>query len=221
MDSKGLDDWRALHWAASEGHLQVSQILLLNKAFVDVQTSNHRTPLHICAVRSHLEIAMLLLTVHANINAKDFAGNTPVHYASEFGHVNMMKLLLSHNPDLSIKNKADKSAIDVALNIEILKVFEDYIQKKKHSKMEGEKGNIKADALAPDEEYDIYCNIYINSKTEDLEKVINREKLETETKHKAKRIPILVQYIYIYINRRRTRQGTTSVDSALHQHNTR
>ena len=149
MNSKGLDDWRALHWAASEGHLQVAQVLLLNGAEVDAPTSNRRTALHICCVRSHLEIGMLLLTAKANVNSKDFAGNTPVHYASEFGHVNMMKLVLSHNPDLSIKNKGDKSSIDVALNIEVLKVFEDYIHKKKLAKAEQEKTLVKVDCLAP------------------------------------------------------------------------
>ena len=134
VNSKGIDHWQALHFAASEGHLQIAQILIMNGADVNSLTSNERTPLHITCVRSHLELGMLFLTHSAKVNAKDFLGNTSTHYASEFGYLNMLKLLLSYKPDLSIKNKAQKSAIDVALNINVLKIFEEYIHTSRQAK---------------------------------------------------------------------------------------
>ena len=58
----------------------------------------------------------------ADINAKDIDGNTPCHFCSEYGHRKCLKFLLTKRPYLFANNNDDKSAIDVAINGEILAV---------------------------------------------------------------------------------------------------
>lgn len=69
-----------------------------------------------------------LILREADINAKDVDGNTPSHFCSEYGHIDCLRFLLLQNPSLFSKNKDGLSPLDVALNKEILEIFQDYIK---------------------------------------------------------------------------------------------
>lgn len=58
----------------------------------------------------------------ADINAKDIDGNTPCHFCSEYGYRFCLKFLLTKQPYLFSNNNENKSAIDVAINNDILTV---------------------------------------------------------------------------------------------------
>lgn len=64
----------------------------------------------------------------ADINAKDIDGNTPCHFCSEYGHRYCLKFLLTKGPSLFSNNNEDKSAIDVAINNDILTVSQDILK---------------------------------------------------------------------------------------------
>lgn len=113
----------ALHLAANEGHLAVTEVLLENEANKEAVTKMGRTPLHVAVLRGNTEIVKLLLEKGANINASDSEFNTPLHYASERGFTETVKILLEYKPDVTKKNHAKLTAIDVALNLEIRNIF--------------------------------------------------------------------------------------------------
>ena len=75
-----------------------------------------------------------LIQHKADINAKDSDGNTPCHFCSEYGHRYCLKFLLTKQPYLFSSNNEDKSAIDVAINNDILTEFQEFITKSNNKK---------------------------------------------------------------------------------------
>jgi len=116
------DGFTPLHLAASEGHGPLIEILIKFGAQADARTNNFRTPLHIACLRGNLSVLQALVQHSADINAKDIDGNTPCHFCSEYGHRYCLKFLLTKQPSLFSNNNEDKSAIDVAINNDILTV---------------------------------------------------------------------------------------------------
>jgi ankyrin repeat protein len=95
--------WTPLHWAASEGHRDVAELLLANKGDVDARHNFYQTPLHEAARNGHKAVAELLLANKAEINADyilDYDNNsrvgTPLHLAVSNGHKDMVDLLRQH-----------------------------------------------------------------------------------------------------------------------------
>ena len=124
VNTKGLDDYTALHTAASEGHAEVVDYLLnRGGAFVDPLTVSLRTPLHIACTRANLEIIKMLCNAKANINAQDKDGDTPLHMLSECGYQTGLMFMLKKKPDLTIKNRFCETAAEVAVSLEVRQLF--------------------------------------------------------------------------------------------------
>ena len=116
INHRGLDQWTALHFAASEGRLEVVKELL-GRPDIEKQplSSLMRTPLHMACMRGHTSIARVLIQNEAEKDAKDFDENTPLHCASEFGHIECIIFLIKEaevNPLL--KNKFGYTPSDIA-----------------------------------------------------------------------------------------------------------
>lgn len=84
MDSEGST---ALHYVASEGSLEIAELLISKGANVDSMDNYHRTPLHSAIAGGQIKMATLLITSGANINAnaKGYiltSGGTALDYAS-------------------------------------------------------------------------------------------------------------------------------------------
>jgi ankyrin repeat protein len=119
----------ALHWAAEKGHKDVADLILTNKAEVNLhdaallgdltraqtlltddpnmandRDSDGQTPLHWAASRGHTEVAKLLLASNAEVNAESNSGETPLQLAAIGGHKEAAGLLLVHNADITAKN---------------------------------------------------------------------------------------------------------------------
>lgn len=71
INSTGLDDWTALHFAANEGNIEVAKELVFNHADTNLnaQSTLMRTPMHLASIRGHTNIARLLVDAGANTNA--------------------------------------------------------------------------------------------------------------------------------------------------------
>lgn len=126
LNTKGLDQWTALHFAASEGRVEVVKELISRPEIEkEPQSSINRTPLHLACMRGHTAIVRVLINAGSDKNSKDFDEYTPLHFASEFGHFETIIYLVKEaeaNPML--KNKFGYTPSDIAQNMQIRKLFE-------------------------------------------------------------------------------------------------
>jgi ankyrin repeat protein len=92
-----------LHWAVFNGHKDVVELLVANKADVNARTKYDTTPLILAAGRGDKDVVELLLANKADVNAKDSAGWTSLFLASMNGRANVLDLLLANKADVNAK----------------------------------------------------------------------------------------------------------------------
>jgi len=126
VNSRGIDQWTALHFAAHEGHRVIIEFLLRrSETEIEAMTSLNRTPLHLAALKGQIEAGRLLVDAGASPMAKDADENTPMHLASEFGHGGFIIFLVKEcGAELTEKNKFGYCPFDIAMDIEIKELFE-------------------------------------------------------------------------------------------------
>ena len=108
----------ALHFAASEGHLEVALMLLKLGADVNSQNDEGLTPLQRASQGlrgGHRDIAHLFLDNGANVHMPDRRGNTALHYAASEGHLEAARVLLKHNAEVNSWNEDGYTAFLFAL----------------------------------------------------------------------------------------------------------
>lgn len=125
-NSKGLNNWTALHIAANQGHAEICKVLLRKEVGTDVdaRTSLQRTALHLASIKGHFEAVQVLLEAGSDVNASDSEGWTSLHYACFFGCMELIEVLLTANPDLDSANNLGKTAYEVALNTQVTSCLE-------------------------------------------------------------------------------------------------
>lgn len=130
-NARGLDEWTALHIAASEGFKDACEVLIFQGEGTDInaRTSMKRTPLHLASLHGHLPVVKVLIREGADINAVDVENNTSLHYASVNGHISIVKWLLCRKPDIRIKNYLGRTAADVAVGFDIFTAFKEHCGK--------------------------------------------------------------------------------------------
>src|SRR3990167_7249957 len=90
----------ALHFAAWHNYVEITKILLNNKA--DINCLDHRglSPLMIAAIRGHENMVVLFLeqgnVIKINQQLNRIFGMTALHYAAFYGNEKIVKLLLEH-----------------------------------------------------------------------------------------------------------------------------
>lgn len=85
--------------AASQGFLDVLQLLLVHGAAVNAAAADNTLPLHAAAFRGHTAVVQLLLDRRAAIDGvpalpMQFTTVTPLHHAAAQGHLDVVRLLL-------------------------------------------------------------------------------------------------------------------------------
>ena len=108
-----------LHFAATEGQKEITQILVTKGADVNATNKNGITPL-MCAMMGQgdcKEVAEILIAHGANINAQDSMGQTPLHVAILNGQPNMVILLLEKGADVNIKMNNGETPLDFATSL--------------------------------------------------------------------------------------------------------
>ncbi|XP_076864414.1 GA-binding protein subunit beta-2a [Brachyhypopomus gauderio] len=114
-------DWLGtspLHLAAQYGHCSTAEVLLRAGVSKDARTKVDRTPLHMAATEGHELIVDLLIRNGADINAKDMLKMTALHWATQHGHHKVAQLLIKHGADVHALSKFDKSAFDIAMDVQ-------------------------------------------------------------------------------------------------------
>ena len=116
LEYKDEDGYTAIHRAAYNGHIEVTEKLIQLGASVSAKTNDKWQPLHCACKWNQAEVASLLLQNGADINAQTQGGQTPLHLVSSNREAcQTMELLLTHpNIDPSIKNDLGETAYDIA-----------------------------------------------------------------------------------------------------------
>ena len=105
---------RAIHPAASQGHLKVLQLLLESEADADAPMEDGQTALHLNSRFGHLEVVQLLLKSGANKDASMEHGWNALHYASYYGHFHVVQLLLESEADADAPTEDGQTALHLA-----------------------------------------------------------------------------------------------------------
>ena len=98
-------NWTPLYHAVSEGHIEIVNYLLKNKADVTVRTEKGLNVYHRAANKGSLQILQALI-MHNNdyINDVDKQNWTPLYHAVSEGHIEIVNYLLKNNADVTVKN---------------------------------------------------------------------------------------------------------------------
>ena len=81
--------------AASRGHPEVLELLLMKGASIQATNNSHNTPLHLAALLGHKAAVELLLEKGASTEAKNEQGNTPLVSAAASGRTGVVGVLLA------------------------------------------------------------------------------------------------------------------------------
>lgn len=99
-DAEILSDhgYAALHFAAEQGHVDVSK-MLVKVTNLEEFTGAGATALHLAAGEGHCGVIRVLIGAGAHLNGKMICGHTPLYLAAENGHVQALRELLRAKAD--------------------------------------------------------------------------------------------------------------------------
>ncbi|WPH04177.1 isoform 2 of ankyrin-3 [Acrodontium crateriforme] len=88
-----------LHWAATNGHTAVCELLLAHGADLDARSVSQRTPIMEAGIANHLPAVEMLLSKGADVNTRTYYGWTLLHTAASGGKTELAAFLLRHGAD--------------------------------------------------------------------------------------------------------------------------
>ena len=95
--AKGADvnkpGWTPLHYASTNGHLAVMELLLEEHAFIDAESPNGTTPLMMAAGYAPAEAVKLLLDAGADTQMRNKKGMTALDFAQQYKRPDAIQLL--------------------------------------------------------------------------------------------------------------------------------
>ncbi|MBS1667093.1 MAG: ankyrin repeat domain-containing protein, partial [Bacteroidetes bacterium] len=115
--------YSALHAACITNSLDAAIFLIKNGINTNAQDERtHATPLHYCAQRNFLVLAKLILENDGKLEMEDSYGNQPLWIAvfnvkGLVERLPIVELYLKHKADKHHKNKANRSALDFAIQV--------------------------------------------------------------------------------------------------------
>ena len=107
-DSEGE---RALHRAASNGHYDVTVLLVDHLANIHAQSHSGATALHCAAAYGHHQIVQFLSDRGASVGTPDKDRWTPLQLAASNGHPATVKLLLDRGADIQVQGEYGATAL--------------------------------------------------------------------------------------------------------------
>jgi ankyrin repeat protein len=127
-DMRCGEEWgfTPLHLAVSQGHLELSRMLLENEADPRMHDNNGDTPLHLAASGCHLEIIRILLEYNAEVNSRNEDGSTPLLIASSKGDLDILRLLLEHEADAFVHDNSGSTPLHFAViggHVEVVRML--------------------------------------------------------------------------------------------------
>jgi ankyrin repeat protein len=107
--AKGADvnkpGWAPLHYAATNGHLAIIDLLLENHAYIDAESPNGTTPLMMAAKYGTPEAVRMLLQAGADPMLKNQLGLTAIDFANQASRGDSAGLIAAHIREMQPKGK--------------------------------------------------------------------------------------------------------------------
>jgi ankyrin repeat protein len=99
------DGMTALHWAALNGDLKTTNLLLAAKAKTEVVTRiGGYTPLHLASSRGQAAVVARLLEAGSRVAAATDTGVQAIHFAAQAGNPDALQSLLDHGADVNARD---------------------------------------------------------------------------------------------------------------------
>jgi len=117
-----------LMYAADNGDIQITRILVLNGADINRKPHNGVTALLSSTLINHLDIAEFLIRNGANINDPDAKGISPLMYAVIYNYPVLYDMLIYYGADIHQKDHEGNNPLILAVfmnNPEIVEIFLD------------------------------------------------------------------------------------------------
>ncbi len=114
MNTKNEDGATSLHAAAANGHEEIAEVLLANRADVNAKSDYLLTPLHLAAAVGHKGIVEVLLANKADVNARDKDGRTSLFFAALKGYKDVVEVLLANKADANVADKDGRTPLFAA-----------------------------------------------------------------------------------------------------------
>jgi ankyrin repeat protein len=101
-----------LHSAATEGHKEIAELLIVEGANVNEKDKFGFTPLHDAAHEGHRKVAELLIAEGADVNLMNKDGAAPLHIAAYYGYEEIAELLIAtKGADVNAKDKRGQTPL--------------------------------------------------------------------------------------------------------------
>jgi len=118
-----------LHYAAKKGHLSTIRILLAYGSDPTLKDDSGIMPIYYAIVYNHIECVIEFLSKENSkiyINDCDDQKYTLLHYAALYSNIRCVRLILEFGVDKTKKTTYNQIASDIARNLAIQKLIEDY-----------------------------------------------------------------------------------------------
>jgi ankyrin repeat protein len=100
------DGMTALHWAASNGDVEMARILITAKPDLEAVTRlSAMTPLYLAATKGNAQVVDILLQAGANANTASDTGATALMAAAASGSARAVEALIAKGADVNAKDK--------------------------------------------------------------------------------------------------------------------
>jgi ankyrin repeat protein len=85
--------WTPLHYAATNSHISIIQLLLDHHAYIDAASPNGSTPLMMAAMYGNASAVKMLLEAGADPTLKNALGLTAIDFANQVHHADSVEIL--------------------------------------------------------------------------------------------------------------------------------
>ncbi|XP_071178357.1 ankyrin repeat domain-containing protein 50-like [Mytilus edulis] len=90
-----------LFFACQEGHTEVVQMLINNKADINKCIDTRASPLYISCEKGHTGVVQMLINNKADINKCIDTGASPLYISCENGHTEVVQMLINNKADIN------------------------------------------------------------------------------------------------------------------------
>ncbi|KAL9636664.1 MAG: hypothetical protein Q9164_002683 [Protoblastenia rupestris] len=129
-----------LHYAVEQGHEDIVNVLLKNRANPNLVDPNKCAPLHLACNNQDLDIVQQLIVAKSSVDIEDEDGRRALHISVELGHFEAVKLLLTHNVDLECRTNSGNTPLHLAAKNGHLNIVELLLKHKVQADLENEEG---------------------------------------------------------------------------------